>query len=111
MKETHTGFMGTYFNKDTVLRISRASRILAWVVLGVYGVNFIQNIVMNVVQVRQGFLENRPMTDLLLIFLPVFRDLLVGGIFFLVMLGMANILLIFLDVEDNTRRAARQRES
>ncbi len=108
MKETHTGFMGTYFNKDTVLKISRASKILAWSILGIYGVLFLQNIAMTVIQIRQGFLADRPFTDFLQIFLPIIRELLIGGIFFLVLMGMANILLIFLDVEDNTRRAARQ---
>jgi len=108
MKETHTGFMGTYFNKDTVLKISRAAKLLAWLVLGAYGVQFFLNILINISQIRQGFFIDRPFTDFFQIFLPIFRDLLIGGVFFLVLMGMANILLIFLDVEDNTRRAARQ---
>ncbi len=54
MKDTHTDFLGTYFNKDVVLRISQASKILAWIVLAFYGVQLLLSIGTNIVQILQG---------------------------------------------------------
>jgi hypothetical protein len=108
MKEPHTGFPGTYFNKDVVLRISRASKLLAWIVLGVYGIQLFLSIGTNIVQMLQGFWVGMRFFDIFQNFLYAFEQPLHGVVYFFALMGVSQLLLIFLDVEDNTRRAARQ---
>ena len=108
MKEEHAGFLGTYFDKDTVLRLSRASKILAWIVLVVYGFQLILSIGMDIQQILNGFWAGMGFSDIVQNFMVAFEQPLHGVVYFFALLGISQLLLIFLDVEDNTRRAARQ---
>jgi hypothetical protein len=108
MKDTHTDFLGTYFNKDVVLRISQASKLLAWIVLAFYGVQLLLSIGTNIVQILQGSWVGMRFIDVFQNFLYVFEQPLHGVVYFFALMGVSQLLLIFLDVEDNTRRAARQ---
>jgi hypothetical protein len=107
MKDTHTGFLGTYFNKDVVLRISQASKVLAWIVLTFYGVQLILSIGTTIGQILQGSWAGMRFIDVFQNFLYVFEQPLHGVVYFFALMGVSQLLLIFLDVEDNTRRAAR----
>ena len=40
-KEKHAGFLGTYFDRDGVLRLSRWADVIAWIVLTVYLLSWI----------------------------------------------------------------------
>ncbi len=107
MKEEHTGFMGTYFNKETALGIARLAKIGAWIVLGIYALHLILSIGLNLSQIFTGLWVGMRFTDILQTFLSVFEQVLPGGLYFIILMGIAQLILIFLDVEDNTRRAAR----
>ncbi len=106
----HSGFLGTYFDKETVMKVSKASMVLAWVVLGVYGVQLVTSLVTDVIQIRNGFWVGLSLADGIQNFLYSIEQPLHGVVYFFALLGIAQLLLIFLDVEDNTRRAVRQEE-
>ena len=108
MKDTHTGFMGTYFIKDVVLRVAQAARVFAWVVLGIYAAQLLLTLGLTLTQMLHGGFAGLLFVDVAQNFLSIFEQALVGGVYFFILLGIAHFLLIFLDVEDNTRREARQ---
>ncbi len=110
MKDTHTGFQGTYFSKEAVLKISQASRLLAWVVLGVYGVQLLVSLGNNILLILQGQWAGMRFIDIFQNFLYILQEPLHGVVYFFALMGVAQLLLVFLDVEDNTRRAARWQE-
>ena len=97
-----TGFLGTYYDRDAVLRLERWVRIIAWITLVVYvieaGSNAFQIIYNAVIG---GF----PL-DWFFVFTTVSR-VFVGGVLFMLLYVAAKVMLILLDIEDNTRRAAR----
>jgi hypothetical protein len=107
MEENRGVFLGTYFNKDTVLKLARASKILAWVVLAVHLVQLLVSLAINILQIVRGFWVGMGFTDIIQNFIYAFQTPLHGVVYFFALLGIAEILLIFLDIEDNTRRAAR----
>ena len=108
--ETRPGFFGTYFDRDGVLRVARLAGMLAWALLILY----IYTTVISVSQFwsfaasGETFYETANLFDLLSI--PAQQvSLLVPGLVYFIMLKVAQqILLILLDVEDNSRRAARK---
>jgi hypothetical protein len=108
MKENRIGFLGTYFNKDAVLRLSRASKILAWIVLVVYGFQLFLSIGVYVQQILRGFWAGMSFPDIVQNFLYSFEQPLHGVVYFFALLGISQLLLVFLDIEDNTRQAARR---
>jgi hypothetical protein len=107
--ERRSNFAGTYFNKDAVLWISRSARVLAWVVLGVHLVQLFVSLITIVLQIVRGFWVGMGYTDMIQSFVFAFQTPLHGVVYFFALLGVAEILLIFLDIEDNTRRAARDK--
>ncbi|MFH2102628.1 MAG: hypothetical protein ABIJ39_04645 [Chloroflexota bacterium] len=105
--EPRSGFAGTYFNPSTVLRLSQAARILAWVILVIHLLQWLLSVLIAILQVLRGFWAGMGLTDIGLSILYLFQDPLRGLVYFMVLLAVAQLLLIFLDIEDNTRRAAR----
>jgi hypothetical protein len=97
-----TGFLGTYFERDSVLRLELWARIIAWGVLAAYvfeaGYNAFQNI--------QGTITGGYPLDWYPIFMT-FSRMLQGALLFFLLHIAAKAMLILLDIEDNTRRAAR----
>ena len=108
MKDTYTGFPGTYFNKDTILKISKAAQILAWVVAAIYGLELLISLGVDLSQVLGGFWAGMTFRDIFQNFLTVFVQAIPGGVYFFVLMGTSKLLLILMDIEDNTRRAARK---
>jgi hypothetical protein len=106
-----TTFMGTYFDRDAVIRLSRWADILAWVVLTLYLLSWILQVVLFLSQYYNGLFADKGAT-LLTIFNNIFNPYLLqpipGVLYFFALQAISKILLILLDVEDNTRRAARQ---
>jgi hypothetical protein len=97
-----THFTGTYFNKDGVLRLSRYAEIVGWLLLAAYilewGYSQWQSVYNSIIG---GF----PL-DINFVLFSLPRVL--QGIMLLVILQAASkVLLILLDIEDNTRRSAR----
>ncbi|HSL45631.1 MAG TPA: hypothetical protein VK897_19510 [Anaerolineales bacterium] len=108
--EKRTGFFGTYFDRDAALRLARWAGILAWVLLGMYAYTtlvstgqFLSMLVSGVVSYEGTNIFDRLSIPTLQI------SQLVPGLVYFVMLKIAQqVLLILMDVEDNSRRAARK---
>jgi len=108
MKDTHTGFPGTYFEKNTILRIAKAAQILAWVVVAFYGLQLFFTIGFTLSQILGGLWAGMRFVDILQNFISTFVQAIPGGVYFFILMGISKILLIFMDIEDNTRRTARK---
>lgn len=102
-------FLGTYFDRDTVLRLARWADILAWVTLTLYIVSWLLALLQLMAQFFNGLLGDKGTTPLMMfnIFSPILLQPLPGVFYFFGLQAVAKILLILLDVEDNTRRSAR----
>jgi hypothetical protein len=105
-----TTFLGTYFDRDAVLRLSRWADILSWVVLTLYLLSWVFQIILFFSQYYNGMFADKGATLLTVynIFSPYLLQPIPGVLYFFALQAISKILLILLDVEDNTRRAARQ---
>ena len=101
-----TGFLGTYFERDGVLRLERWARMIAWGVLAAYTLEAGYNVFQSV----YGALIGGYAQDWFSILMTL-SHVLQGAMLFIVLQVAAKILLILLDIEDNTRRAARANSS
>jgi hypothetical protein len=103
-------FLGTYFDRDSILRISRWAEILAWVTLTIYILNWLFSTLLFFSQFFNGMFMDKGMTFLNAInfFSPYLLQPLPGVFYFFGLQAVSKVLLILLDMEDNTRRAARQ---
>jgi len=103
------GFLGTYFDRDGVLRLSRWADIVAWIVLTIYLLAWISSILLFFAQYFNGLYTDKGMTFLNVVnmFAPYLQQPLPGLFYFFGLQAVSKGLLIFLDMEDNTRRAAR----
>ena len=109
-KENRTEFFGTYFDRDAVLRIARWAGILAWIFLGIYVYLTLVSIGQYWFLVASGAAsyEGANIFDLLSIPSLQISQLVPGVVYFITLKTAQQILLILLDVEDNSRRAARK---
>ena len=108
--ESKTNFAGTYFDRDAVLRLVNYVRILSWVLLAIYVVTTVFSFAQFVPQFSSGLFFDKGMSgwNVLNLFTPYLVQPLPGIFYFVVLQIATSALLIFLDVEDNTRRAARK---
>jgi hypothetical protein len=97
-----TGFLGTYFDRDGVLVLERWVRFMAWLVLTAYlldsGYTAFQNI--------SGAISGGYPLDWYFL-IQTFARIAQGGVLFTLLQVASRIILILLDIEDNTRRAGR----
>ncbi len=100
-------FLGTYFSKDAILRLASVAKILSWVVMVLYVLEWLVQALVMVLQIARGFWTGMGFTDVLQSILYLFEQPLRGVVYFVVLQGVAQALLMFMDMEDNTRRAAR----
>jgi hypothetical protein len=108
MEEKHSHFPGTYFNQDTVLRLAAVANVFAWIIGGFYVLQWVVQIGIYILQIVRGFYIGMGFTDYVQTILTWFEPALRGLVYFIVLQGVAQVLLLFLDMEDNTRRAARK---
>jgi len=101
-------FMGTYFDRSVVLRIVRVAEISSWVVLVVYGAQLLLSAIVFVLQFARGFMQWAGPTDIAQQLLFVLEQPFRGIVYFIGLQAIAKILLMFMDIEDNTRRGARK---
>ena len=108
--EKQAGFFGTYFDRDAILKIARWAEILAWVTLTLYLINWIVSLLLFFAQYYNGMFFEKGMTflNVLSFFSPYLQQPLPGVFYFFGLMGISKVLLILLDMEDNTRRAARK---
>jgi hypothetical protein len=105
-----TGFFGTYFDRDAVLRVARTANVLAWILLGFYSYLTLVSIGQYLSLVASGVVTFEGMTLFDRLSIPTLQlTQLAPGLVYFVMLKIAQqALLILLDMEDNSRRAARK---
>ena len=104
------GFLGTYFDRDGVLRLSRWADIISWVVLTIYLLSWLFTLLLFFGQYFSGLYMDKGATFLTVfnMFTPYLQQPLPGLFYFFGLQAVSKGLLIFLDMEDNTRRAARK---
>ena len=108
--ENRTGFLATYFDRDAVIKIARTASILAWVVLGIYVITTVISVGQFLLQFVTGVYYQKGMSifDVAGFFIPYFLQPIPGIVYFIGLKFAEYGLLILLDIEDNTRRAARK---
>jgi hypothetical protein len=104
----HEKFMGTFFDRDIVIKLSRTGEILSWIVVGVYTVDVLLAILSLILQYLRGYMMGVGVTDLATNIVYVLERPFRGFVYFMALQAIAKILLILLDMEDNTRRIARK---
>ena len=104
------GFLGTYFDRDGVLRLSRWADIISWVVLTIYLLSWLFTLLLFLGQYSSGLYMDKGATflNVFSMFTPYLQQPLPGLFYFFGLQAVSKGLLIFLDMEDNTRRAARK---
>jgi len=107
-KETKSAFAGTYFERDSILRIARLADIFAWIILVYYILQLLLSILVFALQVARGLIYVGGLTDIAQQVLWMFQPALPGLWYFIGIQAVGKILLLFMDIEDNTRRAARR---
>jgi len=108
--EKKENFLGTYFSKETILRITKVAKILSWVVVGIYASQWIFQVASFFLQIIRGYWFGMGLTDYANTIIALFEMPLRGVVYFVVLQAVAQVLLMFMDIEDNTRRAAREAE-
>jgi hypothetical protein len=107
-QENRTSFMGTYFDRSIVLRIVRVAEISSWVVLVVYALQLMISALSLTLQYVRGFMPGMGFTDTFQQWLFVLEQPFRGIVYFIGLQAIAKILLMFMDIEENTRRASRK---
>jgi len=110
MEEKHGNFLGTYFSKETMLKLAAVAKIFSWIVLGIYATQLFVQFVTNILSIARGFWAGMGYTDIALSFILTLELPLRGVVYFIVLQAVAQVLYVFMDLEDNTRRAARSVE-
>lgn len=108
--EKQPSFLGTYFDRDGVLRLSRWADVVAWVVLTIYLLSWLLQFLFFLGQYLNGMFFDKGATflNVVSLFVPYFQQPIPGLFYFFGLQAVSKGLLIFLDMEDNTRRAARK---
>jgi len=104
-----TNFAGTYFDRDSVLRLARLANIFAWASLVYYVVQAIVSLLTFSLQLARGFIVLPGFTDFAQQIIWMLQPAVPGLWNFIGLQAVGKILLIFMDMEDNTRRAARNK--
>jgi hypothetical protein len=109
--EKQASFLGTYFDRDGVLRLSRWADVIAWIVLTIYLLTWLFSLLLYFSQYFNGLYMDKGATFLNAVnmFAPYLQQPLPGVFYFFGLQAVSKGLLIFLDMEDNTRRAARNK--
>ncbi len=105
-----TNFAATYFDRDRILKISRIAGMLAWIVLGIYLFTSLVSFTQFMIQFTSGLFYQKGMSglDILGFFTPYLLQPIPGLLYFASLKFIQYVLLILLDMENNTRRAARK---
>jgi len=103
-------FFGTYFDRDAVIRLARWAEGTSWVVLTIYVLTWLASTLLTLSQLYNGMIVDKGMTFLLALnlFSPYLTQVLPGVFYFFGLQAVSKSMLILLDMEDNTRRAARK---
>lgn len=108
MADGNEKFLGTYFDRDAVIKMARVIAVLSWVVAGIYILDILVGGGVFALQYFRGLMPGLGFTDIVQNIIYLLERPLHGVLYFAAMQAVSKGLLIFLDVEDNTRRAARR---
>ncbi len=108
MSENDKPFLGTYFDREAVIRFARVFLILSWVILAIYAADVLVGLLALGLQFARGFMSGLGFTDIFQNLLYVLERPVHGMLYFALLQTLGRGLLIGLDVEENTRRAARK---
>ena len=101
------GFLGTYFDRDSVLNLSNLAVFFSWVVAAVYGSQLALSVLVYILQIIRGQIYALGPTDYAQQILWLVEQPFRGVVYFVALQALSKILLMFMDIESNTRRAAR----
>jgi hypothetical protein len=107
-KKQKTNFAGTYFDRDSVLRLARWAEVSAWIILIYHVVQALLPLGVFLLQVSRGLVLLPGFTDWAQQIAWMLQPIVPGLLYFIGIQAIGKALLIFMDVEDNTRRAARK---
>ena len=108
MGESENRFLGTYFDREAVIQWSRIIAILSWVVAGIYTVDLLLGTTVMLLQYLRGLTTMLGFTDVMQQVLWIIERPVHGILYFALLQALSKGLLIALDMEENTRRAARK---
>lgn len=106
-EKSRTNFAGTYFDRDSVLRLARLASIFAWIALIYYAGQAVISLTVFALQLMRGLITPPGFTDFAQQLFWTFQPAVPGLWNFIGLQAVGKVLLIFMDMEDNTRRAAR----
>ena len=101
-------FLGTYFDRDAVVKLSRWADILSCIVVAVYAVDLLLVLGVFILHTTRGMWAGLGPTDLFTNVLYIIERPFRGVVYFIALQGIGKTLLILMDMEENTRRAARK---
>jgi len=107
-QEKGLSFAGTYFDRSSIIRVSRWAEISSWVVAVIYGLDLVLAIGVFVLANLRGFWGGLGFTDYAQNILFIIERPFRGIAYFFALQAIGKALLILMDMEDNTRRAARK---
>lgn len=109
--EKQDKFFGAYVDRDVVLRLSRWADGIAWVILTIYVLTWLFSVLLFFSQYFNGLYFAKGSESFLAtfsLFTPYLQQPLPGLFYFFGLQGISKGMLLLLDMEDNTRRAARK---
>ncbi len=108
MAPSNEKFLGTYFDRDAVLKMARVIAILSWVTAGIYAWDLILSLGILFLQYIRHLIMPMGFTDIAQQLLFIFERPLHGVLYFAAMQAVSKGLMIMLDMEESLRRAARK---
>ena len=106
--KTNAKFAGTYFERDAILRLARLANVFAWVTLIYYIAQASLSLIVFALQIMRGLIVLPGFTDVAQQIIWFLQPAVPGLFYFIGIEAIGKLLLIFMDIEDNTRRAARK---
>ena len=104
-----TNFAGVYFERDSILRLARLADIFAWISLAYYAAQAGFAVVIYILQYARGLSAPAGFTDIAQQLIWAFQPVVPGLLYFIGIQAIGKFLLILMDMEDNLRRAARNK--
>jgi hypothetical protein len=101
------GFLGTYFDRDSVMNLANLATFFSWIVVAVYGSQLALSVLIYILQIARGQVYALGPTDYAQQILWLVEQPFRGVVYFVALQALSKILLMFMDIENNTRRAAR----
>ena len=106
-EQPSSSFLGTYFDRDSVLDLANLATFFSWIVAAVYGSQLLLSVLVFILQLVRGQIYALGPTDYAQQIIWLVEQPFRGVVYFVALQALSKILLMFMDIENNTRRAAR----